>query len=75
MSKLSPIKSKNSLTHMKSINHLSLVMRKRVLRRPIVFLRVRCSICVRCNILIFLLKMFVEAFVRCSIPHCIPYFW
>jgi len=40
-------------------------MRTRVLRRPIVFLRVRCSICVRCSILILLIKT-----VRCSIPHC-----
>ena len=31
-------------------------MRTRVLRRPIVFLRVRCSICVRCSILILLIK-------------------
>jgi len=35
------------------------VMRTRVLRRPIVFLRFRCSI------LILLVKS-----VRCSIPHC-----
>ena len=42
------------------------VMRTRVLLRPIVFLRVRCSICVRCNILILLIKI-----VRYSIPHCI----
>jgi len=37
------------------------VMRTRVLRRPIVFLRVRCSICVRCSILILLRKLFVVA--------------
>jgi hypothetical protein len=41
-------------------------MRKRVLRRPVVFLRVRCSIFVRCSVLILLIKI-----VRCSIPHCI----
>jgi hypothetical protein len=57
-------------------------MRTRVLRRPIVFLRVRCSIpilliklfvvaFVRCSIPILLIKLFVVAFVRCSIPHCI----
>ena len=40
-------------------------MRTRLLRRPIVFLHVRCSICVRCCILILLIKT-----VRCSIPHC-----
>jgi len=40
------------------------VMRTRVLSRPIVFLRVRCSFCVRCSILILLIKT-----VRCSIPH------
>ena len=38
-------------------------IRTRVLRRPIVFLRVRCSI------LILLIKLFVVAFVRCSIYH------
>jgi len=47
---------------MKCKNNLSLVMRTRVLRRPIVILRVRCSICVRCNILIF----FNE---NCSLQH------
>jgi len=48
---------------MKSINSLSLVktiienvMRTRMLRRPIVFLRVRFSICVRCIILVLLMK-------------------
>jgi len=41
-------------------------MRTRMLRRPIVFLRVRCSISVRCSILILLIKA-----VCCSIPHCI----
>ena len=51
MNKLSLIKSINILTHMKSINILSLVktviehaMRTRVLGRPMVFFRVRCSI-------------------------------
>jgi hypothetical protein len=39
----------------------SLVMRTRVLRRPIVFLRVRCRNCVRCNILIF--------YENCSLKH------
>jgi len=38
------------------------VMRMRVLRRPIVFFRFRCSIYVRCIILILLIKI-----VRCSI--------
>jgi len=54
---------------MKSINNLSLVktiiehvMRMRVLRRPIVFPRIRCSTCVRSNILILLTKT-----VRCRI--------
>ena len=46
-------------------------MRTRVLRRPIVFLRVRCSNCFRCGIVILLIKLFVVTFVRCSIPHCI----
>jgi len=41
------------------------VMRTRVLRRPIVFLRVRCSICVRCSIPILLIKT-----VHYSISHC-----
>jgi len=35
-------------------------MRTRVLRRPISFL------CVRCSVLILLIKT-----VRCSIPHCV----
>jgi len=42
------------------------VIRTRMLRRAIVFLRVRCSICVRSSILLLLIKT-----VRCSIPHCI----
>jgi hypothetical protein len=59
---------------MKRINNLFLVkniiehvMRMRVIRRPIVFLRVRCSILilliktVRCSILILLIKLFVVA--------------
>jgi len=41
------------------------VMRTRVLRRPIVFLRVSCSI-----LILLIKKLFVLAFVRCSIPHC-----
>jgi hypothetical protein len=41
-------------------------MRTRVLRWPIVFLRARCSICVRYSTLMLLIKT-----VRCSIPHCI----
>jgi len=32
------------------------VIRTRVLRRPILFLRVLCSVCVRCSILILLIK-------------------
>jgi hypothetical protein len=36
----------------------------------IVFLRVCCSICVRCSILILLIRT-----VRCSIPHCIINVW
>ena len=63
---------------MKSINNLSLVKniiehvtRMRVLRRPKEFLSVRFSICVRCNILILLTKLFVVEFIRCSIPHCV----
>jgi hypothetical protein len=59
-------------------------MRTSVLRRPIVFLRVRCSICISSRILILLIKLFVVAsfvvvfvcrsivrcrIVRCSIPH------
>ena len=36
-------------------------MRTRVLRRPIVFQRVRCSICICCSIPIYLIKT-----VRCS---------
>ena len=50
-------------------------MRTRVLHRPIVFLRVRCNMCVRCSILVLLRKLFVVAFVRrrivrFSIPDC-----
>jgi hypothetical protein len=42
---------------------------------PIVFLRVRCSICIGSRILILLIKLFVVAFVcrsivRCSIVRC-----
>jgi len=51
MNKLSLIKSMNNLTQMKNISNLALVktiiehvMRTRLLRRTIVFLRVRCSI-------------------------------
>jgi len=40
----------------------------RVLRRPIVFLRVRFSICGRCSILILLIKTVRCSIVRCSIP-------
>jgi hypothetical protein len=46
------------------------VMRTRVLRRPIVFLSVPCSICVRCSILSLLIKTVRCRIVRCSIPHC-----
>ena len=60
MNKLSLIKSTNNLTHVKSTNSLSLVkniiendMGTLVLRRPIVFLGVHSSICVRCSILDF----------------------
>jgi hypothetical protein len=42
-----------------------------VLRRPIVFLLVRCSVCVRCGILILLIKTVRCSIVRCSVPHCI----
>jgi len=45
-------------------------MRTRVLRRPIVFLRVRCNICVRCSILILLRKTVRCRIVRFSIPDC-----
>jgi hypothetical protein len=51
-------------------------MRTRVLRRPIVFLRFPCSILilltktVRCSMLILLIKLFVVAFVRCSVIRC-----
>ena len=38
-------------------------MRTRVLRRPIVFLHVRFSICVRCTILILLLYIAQEVYV------------
>ena len=69
MNKLPLIKSINNITRMKNINKFSLVkniiehvMRMRVLRRPILFLRVRCSICVRCTIQILLIKT-----VRCCI--------
>ena len=51
MNRLSLVKSINNLTHMKNVNNITLVktiieqdMRTRVLRRPIVFLGVRCSI-------------------------------
>jgi len=49
MNKLSLIKSINNIMHIKSINNLSLVKNiierlMRVLRRPIVLLRIRCSI-------------------------------
>jgi len=46
-------------THLGKARH---VVRTRVLRRPIVFLRVRCSICFRCNILIVLIKVLVVAY-------------
>jgi hypothetical protein len=41
-------------------------MRTRVLRRPIVFIRVRCIIFVRCSILVLLMKT-----VRCSTHMCV----
>jgi len=47
------------------------VMRTRVLHRPIVFLRVRFGICVRCSIPILLIKTVRCSIVRCSISHCI----
>jgi len=47
------------------------VMRTCVLPRPIAFLRVRCSICVPCSILILLIKTVCFSIVLCSIPHCI----
>jgi len=43
----------------------------RVLRQPILFLRVRFSICVRCSILISLIDTVRCSIFRCSIPHCI----
>jgi len=46
-------------------------MRTRVLRRPIVFLRVRLASVFVVASWFYWLKMFVIAFVRCSIPHCI----
>ena len=56
-------------------------MRTRVLLRPIVFLRIRFSICVPCSILILLIKILRYSVVRCCIhslqhfrcciPHCI----
>ena len=67
---LSLVKTMNKHSLIKSINNLT-HMCKCVLRRPIVFLRVRYSIFVRCSILISLIKLFVVEFVRCSIPHCI----
>jgi len=42
------------------------VIRTRMLLRLIVFLHIHFSICVRCSILILLIKT-----VCCSIPHCI----
>jgi len=39
----------------------------RMLRRPIIFLRVRCSISVRCSILVLLIKTVRCRIVRCSI--------
>jgi hypothetical protein len=63
INKLSIMKTINKLSIIKSINNLSLVktiiehvMRTRVLRRSIVFLRVRCSIYFRCSIPILLIK-------------------
>jgi len=65
MEQLSLIKGTNNLTHMISISKARHVTRMRVLRRPIVFLHVRCSIYVRFSILILLIKT-----VRCRIPQC-----
>jgi len=48
-------------------------MRTRVLRRPLVFLRVCCSICVRCSILILLIKIVRCSIIRCSIPYFITF--
>jgi len=72
MNKLSLIKNINNLKHMKSINNFYLVktiiehvIHTYVLRRPIVFLRIRCNICVRYSILILSIKI-----VRCIIVRC-----
>jgi len=46
-------------------------MHTRVLSRPIVFLRARFSMCVRCSILISLIETVRCSIVRCSLPHCI----
>jgi hypothetical protein len=69
---LSLVKTTNKLSLIRSISNLFLVktviehvMRTRVLRRPIVFLRVRCSI------LILLIKTVRCSIVRCIIPYCI----
>jgi len=76
MNKLALIKGLSNLTHVKSINNLSLVktiieqvMRTRVLRPPIVFLRVRCSYCVRYSIPNFLIKTVLVTFVHCNTLH------
>jgi hypothetical protein len=66
LNQFSLLKTMNKLFLTKGIKNLSLpknifehVMRKRVLRRQIVFLRVRCSI----------LSLLIKSF-RCNIPHC-----
>ena len=38
------------------------------------FFRVRCSICVRCSILILLIKTVRCYIVLCSIPQCVYFF-
>jgi hypothetical protein len=74
MNNLSLIKSINNLERVESINNLYVmktiiehVMRTCVLRRPIVFLRVRCGICLRCSILILLIKTVRSIIVRCIV--------
>jgi len=75
MNKPSLMKGIDSIKNVKSINiiyplktKIEHVMSTCVLRRPIVFHRVRCSICVRCSILILLIKT-----VRCIIVRFTVY--
>jgi hypothetical protein len=70
MNKLSLTKSINILMYMKNIRKALHFMSTCVLRRPIVFLRVRSSIFVRCNILILSTKTVLCSVVRCNIVYC-----